>query len=89
LLGWLSFLFYDVLIEQNPIREIKHMRISFWHCKKNKKKYHLAKWSRLCRSKKKGSLSVMDLRKQNICLLDKMVVQIGDPKWLMANYCKG
>jgi hypothetical protein len=49
----------------------KHRRRFFWAGKKRKKKYHLVKWSRICRSKKKGGLGVKDLRKQNISLLCK------------------
>jgi hypothetical protein len=33
-----------------------------------KKKYHLVKWSKICRAKKKGGLGVKNLRKVNISL---------------------
>jgi hypothetical protein len=47
----------------------KHIRSFFWACKK--KKNHMVKWSRICRSKSKGGLGVKDPRKQNISLLCK------------------
>jgi hypothetical protein len=36
---------------------------------KNKRKYHLIKWKRICRSKDNGGLNIKDPRKQNIWLL--------------------
>jgi hypothetical protein len=49
----------------------KHRRSFFWAGKNKKRKYHMVKWSRICRSKIKGGLGVKDLRKQNISLLCK------------------
>jgi hypothetical protein len=36
-----------------------------------KKKYHLVKWDKVCKSKKKGGLGMKNLRKMNISLLCK------------------
>jgi hypothetical protein len=53
----------------------KHRRSFFWAGKKKKRKYHMVKWSRICRSKIKGGLGVKDLRKQNISLLCSIVTR--------------
>jgi hypothetical protein len=47
----------------------KHRRRFFWHGKKVKKGYYMVKWCKVCHSKKKGGLGVLDLR--NISLLCK------------------
>jgi hypothetical protein len=49
----------------------KHRHHFFWHGKKLKKGYYMGNWCKVCRSKKKGGLGVLDLRKQNISLLSK------------------
>jgi hypothetical protein len=36
-----------------------------------KKKYHLVKWAKICRSKKKGGLGIKIFRRLNISLLCK------------------
>jgi hypothetical protein len=41
----------------------KHRRSFFWAGKTKKRKYYMVKWTRICRSKKKGGLGVKDLRK--------------------------
>lgn len=49
----------------------KHRRSFFWQGNNNKRRYHMVKWGRVCRSKQKGGLGVKDLRKQNISLMVK------------------
>jgi hypothetical protein len=49
----------------------KHRRCFFWHGKKLKRGYYMVKWTKVCRSKKKGGLGILDLDKQNISLLCK------------------
>jgi hypothetical protein len=49
----------------------KHRRHFFWNGKKVKKGYYMVKWCKVCRSKNKGGLGVLDLRKHNISLLCK------------------
>jgi hypothetical protein len=41
----------------------KHRRSFFWAEKTKKRKYYMVKWTRICRSKKKGGLGVKDLSK--------------------------
>lgn len=36
-----------------------------------KKKYHLLKWTKICKSKKKGGSGIKDIRKMNVSLLCK------------------
>jgi hypothetical protein len=61
------FLLNKTFIEKLDV----HRRRFFWHGKKQKKGYYMVKWTRVCRSKKKGVLGVKDIRKQNISLLCK------------------
>ena len=49
----------------------KHRKRFFWQENEGRKRYHLVRWSRICRSKSKRGLGVKDLRKQNISLLTK------------------
>jgi len=49
----------------------KIRRIFFWQGGRTKKKYHLVKWEKICKSKKKGGLGIKNLRKMNISLLCK------------------
>jgi hypothetical protein len=58
-----------------PLTTIKRMdkvrRKFFWQGGQLKKKYHLVKWNKICKSKKKGGLGMKNLRKMNISLLCK------------------
>lgn len=49
----------------------KHRRRFFWQGCNKKRRYYLVKWSKICRSKNKGGLGIIDLRKQNISLMVK------------------
>jgi hypothetical protein len=49
----------------------KGMRKFFWRGGSLKKQYHLVKWSKICKSKKKGGLGIKNLRKMNMSLLCK------------------
>lgn len=49
----------------------KHRKKLFWREFEANKRYHLVKWDRICRSKKKGGLGVKNLHKQNVSLLVK------------------
>jgi hypothetical protein len=71
----------------------RHRRHFFWAGRKKKRKYHLVKWTRICRSKSKGGLGVKDLRKQNISLLVKWwwKLETHDGLWqqiIKAKYLK-
>ena len=59
----------------------KHRRRFFWAGNGKKRKYYMVRWSRVCRSKKKGGLGVKDLHRQNVGLLCKwwwkLETQIG------------
>lgn len=46
-------------------------RTIFWQGGCSKKKYYLVKWSKICKSKKKGGLGIKNLRKLNLSLLSK------------------
>jgi hypothetical protein len=37
----------------------KHRKHFFWRKKKGKRSYHMIKWSKICRSKKKGGLRTL------------------------------
>jgi hypothetical protein len=49
----------------------KIQRKFFWQGGGTKKKYHLIRWTKICKSKKKGGLGIKDIRKMNISLLCK------------------
>lgn len=49
----------------------KVRRTFFWQGGGTKKKYHLVKWTKICKSKQKGGLGIKDLRKMNVSLLTK------------------
>ena len=49
----------------------KHRKRFFWQEHEGRKRYHLVRWNRICRSKEKGGLGVKDLHKQNLSLLTK------------------
>ena len=49
----------------------KIRRRFFWQGGGTKKKYHLVKWEKICKHKKKGGLGIKDVRKMNISLLWK------------------
>jgi hypothetical protein len=44
-------------------------RTFFWQGGGTKKKYHLIRWPKICKSKKKGGLGIKDIRLMNISLL--------------------
>jgi hypothetical protein len=47
-----------------------------------KKKYHLIRWPKICRSKRKGGLGIKDIRKMNISLLCKWWWKLDNEKGL-------
>lgn len=49
----------------------KIRRRFFWQGGGTKKKYHLLKWEKVCKSKRKGGLGIKKLRKMNASLLCK------------------
>lgn len=55
----------------NIERMEKIMKRFFWQGGSLKKKYHLVKWGKICKPKKKGGLGIKDLRKFNLSLLCK------------------
>jgi hypothetical protein len=60
------------LLPKTTIKKMKKIRRRFfWQGGKLKKKYHLVRWNKVCKSKKKGGLGIKDLRKMNISLLYK------------------
>lgn len=44
----------------------KYRRKFFWQGCNKKRRYHLVRWDRICRSRDKGGLAVKDLHKQNV-----------------------
>jgi hypothetical protein len=60
------------LLPKTTIKSLDKMRRRFfWQGGGTKKKYHLVKWEKICKSKKKGGLGIKNLRKINISLLSK------------------
>lgn len=60
------------LLPKTVIKEMdKVRRTFFWQGGHTKRKYHLVKWVKICKSKKKGGLGIKDVRKMNLSLLCK------------------
>ena len=60
------------------MNHIEKMQCDFlWHGKE-KKKFHLIKWSQVCKPKKEGGLGIRALKKLNSALLGKWLWRIGD-----------
>jgi hypothetical protein len=52
------------LLPKTNIKNLdKPRRKFFWQGGSNKKKYHLVKWSKICKDRKKGGLGIKKLRK--------------------------
>uniref|UniRef100_A0A453AFR0 Reverse transcriptase zinc-binding domain-containing protein n=1 Tax=Aegilops tauschii subsp. strangulata TaxID=200361 RepID=A0A453AFR0_AEGTS len=67
----------------------------FWAGENNKQKYHIVKWSEICKPKDQGGLGVISSKRMNIALLSKWLWRIqtaeGGP-WLeiiRAKYLRG
>jgi hypothetical protein len=60
------------LIPETVLQRIdKGRRRFFWQGNDLKRKYHLVKWGKICRPKKRGGLGIKDLRNLNLSLLCK------------------
>jgi hypothetical protein len=60
------------LVPKTVIKRLdKNRRKFFWLGGSLKRKYHLVRWQKICRSKKKGGLGIKNLWKMNIALLCK------------------
>jgi hypothetical protein len=60
------------LLPKTTMDSLDKIRKSFfWQGGGTKKEYHLVKWEKICKSKKKGGLGIKNLRKMNISLLCK------------------
>jgi hypothetical protein len=49
----------------------KVRRTFFWQGAHSKRKYHLVRWVKICKSKKKGGLGIKDIGKMNLSLFCK------------------
>jgi hypothetical protein len=58
-------------LHKTAIKNTDKVRTFFWQGGSTKRKYHLVRWSKICKAKKKGGLGVKDLRKMNVSLLWK------------------
>jgi hypothetical protein len=60
------------LLPKTVIHELdKVRRTFFWQGGHTKRKYHLVRWTIICKNKKKGGLGIKDVRKLNLSLLCK------------------
>ena len=66
----------------------KIRRTFFWQGGGTKKKYHLVKWTKICKHKKKGGLGIKDIRKMNISLLCKWWWKLDKEKVLWQEIVK-
>jgi hypothetical protein len=71
------------LLPKTVIAKIDKVRRKFfWQGGGTKKKYHLLRWTKICKHKKKGGLGIKDLRKMNISLLCKWWWKLDNEKGL-------
>ena len=60
------------LLPKTTIKNIDKLRRTFfWQESGTKRKYHMVKWTKLCKSKKKRGVGIKDIAKPNISLLCK------------------
>jgi hypothetical protein len=60
------------LLPKTVIKEMDKVRRTFFsQGGHTRRKYHLIKWIKVCKSKKKGGLGIKDVRKMNLSLLCK------------------
>jgi hypothetical protein len=62
---------YIFLLPKTTIDNLDKQRSSFSVRGSLKRKYHLVRWEKKCRDRKKGDLGIKDLRKMNISTLCK------------------
>ena len=71
------------LLRKTVVERLDKIRRSFfWQGGGTKKKYHLVKWEKICKSKEKGGLGIKNLRKMNISLLSKWWWKLENEKGL-------
>ena len=58
----------------------KIRRTFFWQGGGTRRKYHLIRWTKICKSKKKGGLGIKDIRLMNISLLTKWWWKLDNEK---------
>jgi hypothetical protein len=54
------------------VQKLDKVRTFFWQGGQAKRKYHLVRWAKICKSKKKGGLGIKDISKLNLSLLCKL-----------------
>ena len=60
------------LLPKTIVKKLDQIRRKFfWQGGRTRKKYHLVKWEKICKRKRKGGLGIKNLRKMNISLLCK------------------
>ena len=73
---------YFMSLFKFPVEVIKRIeklqRDFLWHGHEKKKKFHLIKWSQVCKSKEDGGLGIRTLKETNLALLGKWLWKIGD-----------
>jgi hypothetical protein len=72
------------LIPKTNVERMDKMRRKFfWQGAALRKKYHLVRWSKICKKKKKGGLGIKNLRLMNISLPCKWwwLLETGDGLW--------
>jgi hypothetical protein len=52
---------YHMYIYLLPKTVVKDLRTFFWQRGQTKRKYHLLRWTKICKSKKKGGMGIKDI----------------------------
>uniref|UniRef100_A0A452ZG47 Reverse transcriptase zinc-binding domain-containing protein n=1 Tax=Aegilops tauschii subsp. strangulata TaxID=200361 RepID=A0A452ZG47_AEGTS len=64
----------------------KYLSRFFWAEENNKQKYHMVKWSEICKPKDHGGLGVISSKRMNITLLAKWLWRIDRCRWAEVRY---
>ena len=77
------------LLPKTTLKEIDKLRRTFFYQGGGtKRKYHLVRWFKLCKSKKKGGVGIKNIKKMNISLLSKWWWKLEHEKGLWQDIVK-
>lgn len=76
---------YIYLLPKTVVKDLdKVRRTFFWQRRQTKRKYHLLRWTKICKSKKKGGLGIKDIRKNEFKSYLQVVVELGEKRGPLA-----
>jgi hypothetical protein len=76
------------LLPKTVVYKLDKIRRAFFWQGGTEKKYHLIRWVKICKSKKRGGLGIKDIRKMNLSLLCKWLWKIDSEEGLWQQIVK-